>query len=309
MNTIDILLVIIAIYILYILYTDYRLEYNSNLEKFDEDLQVEKLSGEKLSNENTTIESINNVDIIGYYPIKFILILPSLSYIPDECLPLHIYYNSKNNKFSLRGSGQIVATDETLNSITSTSLINIDLILSKSDKTTHDISLSNIEFEIRECNGNKSIVITNLSTELTSLSESYDSITGSIIVGLHSFLLSPIIFKSSTTISDIQNSICFSKSCKTNTLNINNSKLSPIIPRKLNAIDELINDKKLFALYTFINNSKVYLSVSFLSDQLTTGIVKFTNKLTKGSIFNASSVVKFIPLIDIPYKYLDFDNA
>jgi hypothetical protein len=333
MNTIDILLVITCIFVVYLLLNDYI-----NLDDRIQHFKVKKLSKpvnsvKEIYKPKINIEKLEDYD---YYPINFNLSRP-LSYVPDDCLPLNFQYDSSANTILLNGSGQIVATDASLNTITSNSEIKLNLILSKSGESDIYMTISDIQFSITQCNSNPSITITNIPNKPeTNLLSTFDSISGNIIIGLLTFSFNKITFDTTPTLATLfdQNpknedstfaiqSVCSIESCNPTLIN-----LAPIISAPLNAIEQLIEDKQIFALYAMVtkkgipsnmytdkNKYKVYLSVTLDPSGnsnlcgSSSGMLKFTNNLTQGSIFNASKEIRRFLKSDKPYKYLDFHNT
>lgn len=348
MKPIYILLILIILVILYQVYTTT----NETKNKFDP--IIKKPIIKKSILKKPIIETFESIE---YYPINFTL-PETMTYVPDDCLPLNLAYNLNNQTITLNGSGQIVATDTSLNSIDNTTPIILDLVLLKKDRENILITVSNIKFSVSQCNGNPSLTITNINNESTNLipkvsNESattnelfdnsssstllYDSVKGSITIGFVTIPITPLVFLNSPTLVTIFNEnpynknnnfvlpkICSSQSC---ILTPSLTNLSPIITVPLNSIDDLVQNKKLFALTANIksrgipsekfndtNTYKVYLTSALSSDgtfgscNLANGMFKFTKNLTQGSIFNASSTIKTIPLLKDPYKYIDFYN-
>jgi hypothetical protein len=98
---------------------------------------------------------------------------------------------------------------------------------------------------------------------------------------------------------------------------------SNLIPNNETIIDNLLKDNVSFALYTYAkklispnNNSepileKVYLTVPVLGNDSCTsnnGMSKFSNYLTKGSVFNLSKKLQYFNYRSTPYNYIDFDK-
>jgi hypothetical protein len=319
MKTTDIILIVIAIFLLYSLYIDNNTQ--PVIDKFTPNyIRINKQDKPKI---------IEKFEGIEYYPINF-TISPTVTYIPDDCLPLNFMFDPSTNTIMLNGSGQIVATDQSLNPIVTTSPIILNLILSKSGTLDSQLPVSNIKFSISKCNNNSSITITNDNSNSTTLGNNYDSISGNIMIGLITFNINKIIFGTTPTLKSIftQNpannnvnftlpTICNIASC--GVAPSATSNLASIITAPPNLIDNLINDDKQFALYTYITKQgipsevfndqtkyKVYLSVGFENDGINTKTIKFTNSLTQGSIFKASMSKKFIRMTTVPFKYLDF---
>jgi hypothetical protein len=192
-----------------------------------------------------------------------------------------------------------------------------------------------------------SITITNNSQNPTYLINSYTNINGSIKIGSVSFKFDSFNFGTSLSLEDIYiNSlessvieddtpsvfvlpqICNVQACippiiPETTIN----KIGSEIPVSQSIIDKLIKSNTPFALYTNVVNSgipesqfsdqkvhKLYLSAGvsngkYVPCNLSNGMFSLSDKLTKGSIFNVSSENRYIPVRDIPYKYLDFDSV
>ncbi len=330
MKPIDILLIIICIYIVYLLINDYI-----NLDDRVQHFKSKKINKPKQEIYNSKI-NIEKLDDYDYYPITLNL-SNTLSYIPDDCLPLNFQYDPSVNTLLLNGSCQIVATDASLNSLSTSSKIKLNLILSNLGQPDVYMSISNLQFTITQCKSNPSITITNIpnSSEINLL-KSFRSINGNITIGLLTFPINEIIFNITPTLATLfnqnpknQNSrfvlkpVCSIASCNTQYTN-----LSPIIPASLNPIDELIQSNTMFALYAKLTKKgipsnifsdpaeyKVYLSITLDADGSsnqcgsTSGMLKFTNNLTQGSIFNVSKAIRRIPKLSEPYKYIDFYNV
>jgi len=334
MKPIYILLILIILVILYQVYTTT----NETKNKFDP--IIKKPIIKKSILKNPIIETFESIE---YYPINFTL-PDTMKYVPDDCFPLTLSYNLNNQTIMLNGSGQIVATDTSLNSINISTPIILDLVLSKKDHKNVLITVSNIKFNLSQCNGNSSVTITNINNEATNLiskvsgaKESFDSVNGFITIGIVTIPITELVFLNSPTLATIFNEnpynknnnfvlpkICSSQSC---IITPSLTNLSPIITAPLNSIDDLVQNKKLFALTANIksqgipsdkfndtNTYKVYLTSALSSDStygscnLLNGMFKFTKNLTQGSIFNVSSTIKNIPLQQEPYKYIDFYN-
>ena len=342
MKTTDIIIIIIAIVILFMLYND---TYNEPSEKNHFEVEIPKPIYSRINTKKQQIiekmesdtDLIENLDNIEHYPLTF-TISDTVAYIPDDCLPLNIKYNKTTRNILLNGSGQIVATDQSLNPIVATSPIILNLILSKQGFLDSQIEIPNIQFSVSKCNNDTSVTITNNITTPTTLNNMYDSISGSIKIGLLSFNIDKITFATTKTIRTIfyentrnqgkpfiPRDICGIKTCNPNP---SGSNLAPVIQAPLNAIDTLVENNKIFALYTYIKkkgipthtfndttNYKVYLTSQISPDKKyglcnsLGGMFKFTTNLTQGSLFNASKTIRKFPLLHAPYKYLDFYNV
>lgn len=321
MKTLDIILIVVIICGIYILYTDYTYTRNN----FDENV-LEPVK--YIKKENKQIIENLTAPKIDYYPINFTL-SSTVSYVPDDCLPLNFAYNPISKTLLLNGNGKIVATDTSLNSISASSPIKINLILTKAGQTDVHLSLSDIKFEVSLCNTNPSITLQKLKTAIpTFLNSTYDSVSGNITIGIVAFTFNQIVFGTTETLANnkpnfVVPTVCDIKSCKSTTTPISqSSNLSPIISAPLNAIDELVENKKIFALYTKISKNdgskdlfKVYLTSLITPDSLFNtcdtkhGMFTFTTNLLQGSVFQVRKSIKKIPFLDIPYKYLDFYNV
>jgi hypothetical protein len=320
MKTLDIILIIITVIVLYNIYNDI---YGSNK-------NIKNNSFTQVKYNKKIIEKLEPVD---YYPIN-IVISPSFSYVPDDCLPLNFMYDSVENIIRLNGSGQIIATDESINSIVPTSLANLNLTLSKTGESDVKLSVQHINFTVTKCNDTTSIIITNKkNAPFISLSDTYDSVSGNIIIGMISFPIAQIVFETSPTLSNNSNTfvvptVCGIRTCNPPSSTNSSSTLAPIIQAPLNAIDQLIQDKKQFALYTYVTKHGVPSDIFndpteykvYLTSQLASqnnfglcnsfgGMFKLTDNLTQGSIFNATKKMENIPSLNTIYKYLDFFNT
>lgn len=337
MNTIDITLIIICIFIVYLLINNY-INLDDRVQHFKPKyIEKPKKSIKEMYKSNiATIEKINEYD---YYPIN--LNLTNLTYVPDECLPLNFQYDKSVNTILLNGSSKIVSNDESLKSITSTSMINLNLILSKVGQADIYISISNIQFSVNQCTSNTNITISSIpNSPVTNLSSTFDSISGNLNIGLLTFPMNKIIFNVTPTLATLfaQNpknnnskfilqSVCSKSLCDTPSISPS-IRFAPIISAPLNPIEKLIESKSMFALYAKITKKgmpsnmytdptvhKVYLSVILDTDGSsnkcgsTSGMLKFTNNLTQGSIFNANKEYKRFQKLNNPYKYLDFYNT
>jgi hypothetical protein len=321
MNTTNIILIIILIIVICILYNDYKYSQdNFNTQIKPNYIRISPI--------------IEKLDNLPNYLLTFKLD-ETISYIPDDCLPLMFEYDIINNTLLLKGSGQIIFQDTSLDLINNDTPCKLNLILS--NKETHDIYNTDIEFNLSECRSNPSVTINNSLNNPITLKDKYNNVSGSITIGTLIFNFNEILLGSitgsisgsipgSTTGSTPSNTICSIKICEP--LIEDTTGLAPIIQPNLNAIDTLIQENKKFALYTYITKDgvpsslftdktkyKVYLSGVLSSDNrygscnITNGIFKFTDNLTQGSIFNANSSFRDIPILDIPYKYLDFYNV
>jgi hypothetical protein len=309
MNTINIILIIISIIILCILYNDYKYSQNN----FNTHIKPNYIR---------ILPIIEKLDNISNYQLSFNL-FETISYIPDDCVPLMLVHDITNNSILLKGSGQIIFQDTSLDLITKNTPCKLNLIFSKNEKS--DVVNSDISFNLSECRNNPSVTISNSSNNPIILKDIYDSISGNISLGDLVFNINSIILGSSISIPSSSNTICSIKICEPVE---DTTRLAPIISAPLNAIDELLIENKKFALYTYITKEgipsssftdttpyKVYLTGMLSSDNnygscnSTNGIFKFTDNLTKGSIFNVSSTMREIPMLDLPYKYLDFYNV
>ena len=98
-----------------------------------------------------------------------------------------------------------------------------------------------------------------------------------------------------------------------------------LIPKVNTIIDGLINSNTPFALYALIDNNsvpessvrnaqqKMYLTTSMNGNAYTpcnfqNGMLKYTENLSLGSVYNIKEVSRIIPKPKLPYKYIDFDN-
>jgi hypothetical protein len=334
MKTIEIIILIIAMFVLYLFYVELTSQVIIPTTNSKPTYKVkEKFTNNKIiENLESTGTSNAPPDTPDYYPIGFDISDP-VSYIPDDCLPLNIMYDPIKMQILLNGSGQITTTDQSLNPIITTSPISLDLILSETGQSDVNLSVPDIQFSLTQCNNNPGIQLTNNITTPINILSKFDSISGKITIGALEFNLKKITLDHTDTLTTTfyQNpdnlklqfkleKICNIKKCNPNP--VSDTKLSKPIEAPLNAIDELIKDKKQFALYTHITKHgvpsdtfddptsyKVYLSATFSNDEGKPGNIKFTNKLTQGSIFKASMVKRFIRRINDPFKYLDFYNV
>jgi hypothetical protein len=334
MKTIEIIILIIAMFVLYMFYIDLTSQVIVPTTTSKPAYKVkEKFTNNKIENLDATTNTADKLDKPDYYPIGFDISDP-ISYTPDDCLPLNIMYDPIKMQILINGSGQITTTDQSLNPIITTSPISLNLILSAAGESDVDLSVPDIQFTLTQCNNNPSIQLTNNITKPISILSKFDSISGKITIGAIEFNIKKITLDNSDTLTtafyqnpdNLKNTFKLQKICnikKCNPNPVSDTKLSKPIESPLNAIDELIKNKKQFALYTHITKHgvpsesfndttlyKVYLSATFSSsDDGKPTNVKFTDKLTQGSIFNASMVKRFIRRINEPFKYLDFYNV
>jgi hypothetical protein len=105
--------------------------------------------------------------------------------------------------------------------------------------------------------------------------------------------------------------------------NTSDVPFSSLIPVKNTILDTLINNKLSFALFTKVKNitipsiddnpvfEKVYLTIPLagnISCISNNGMVKLSNTLTQGSVFNLSKVLRNFEYKSSPYKYIDFNR-
>ena len=98
---------------------------------------------------------------------------------------------------------------------------------------------------------------------------------------------------------------------------------SSLLPLKETMLDVLINNKLSFALFTKVKNmtipsvddnpvfEKVYLTIPLAGNTScisNNGMVKLSNTLTQGSVFNLSKVIRNFEYKSTPYKYIDFNR-
>ena len=327
MKTLDIAVILFIIVIAIAISSNFNTNNFNNVEHDFNRITYKKIPTKKY---NRIIEKLDN---LSYYGITFNQLSNSLSYIPDDCSPLNFGYDSASNTLTLFGSGMIIANDYTLNSLTISSIIKLNLVLSNPDEQDTYLTSSDLEFKISNCIENKSIIINSLKNNPIYLVNTYTSVSGTITIGLLTFPFNSINFEDTSPLEfdqDILPDICGIESCQTSiktptSTSINS--LAPIIPGNSTIIDDLIKSNTPFALYTnVINNSvpenlydqtpkKLYLSVALSNNgvyepcSLTSGMINLSSKLTQGCIFNLERKEKKFIRAKEPYKYLDFDNV
>jgi hypothetical protein len=111
---------------------------------------------------------------------------------------------------------------------------------------------------------------------------------------------------------------------------VRNDNLSPIIPKPLNIIDQLVNDNTPFMLSVTVptlgvyspdmknppqsKDVKLYLTVANTNKNYSTcvntsGMLSLQEKPTTGSIFTLNSVIKYVPKNTYPYDFIDYINT